>query len=177
MQNTRYTKRIRIFTSVYAAVAVFAVAMLIYTIITIQRINSSIVPEYHYYGSDTVSGWATIFSGLGYMGGWMGKAFLMLYIMVCGAETVYWTAGAVLSLILRKRVLAGHPSVNLGIAVGVWTIIPGVQSLVSLAAALAKRTMNVCSAGILFAMSAVFIGGGIFLLTAINRGEWKYGGQ
>ena len=39
MQNTLYTKRIRIFTSVYAAVAVFAVAMLIYTIITIQRVN------------------------------------------------------------------------------------------------------------------------------------------
>ena len=175
--ETEYSRRIRIFTVVYLAAAVIGIAVLVYMIATVLGMNSVITPEYHYHGNGAVSGWATIFSVLGYMGGWMGKAFLLLYAMLLGLGTLYWIVGLIMNMILRKKASQGVRADALGTVMGVWTIIPGVMSAGSLIAGLVKKALDVKSVTALTLISVLFIGGSIYLFVTVSSKDDGYGWQ
>lgn len=175
--ETEYSRRIRIFTAIYLAAAVIGMAILVYMITVVLEINSAITPEYHYHGNGVVSGWATIFSGLGYMGGWMGKAFLMLYAMLLGFGTLYWVVGLIMNTILRKKASQGVRTPALGTVMGVWTMIPGILSAGSMIHGIVKKTLDARSVTVLSLISALFIVGSIFLLKTVSGRDDEYGWQ
>ena len=175
--ETEYSRRIRIFTAVYLAAAVIGMAILVYMIAVVLGMNSAITPEYHYHGNGAVSGWATIFSGLGYMGGWIGKALLMLYAILLGLGTLYWVVGLIMNTILRKKASQGVRTPALGTVMGVWTMIPGILSAGSMIHGLVKKTLDVKSVTVLSLVSALFIVGSIFLLKTVSGRDDEYGWQ
>ena len=167
-QEAGYRKRIGIFTTVYMAAAVIALVLLALTVVLLLVIHHLYQPQFTNYGNDAVSGWATIFSGLGYLGGMLGKALLLVLAAVCVIAAVYWIVGLILDILLKKNALAGSPSAKgLGTALGIWTILPGAGSLVSLFTSLAGDGPR--PGGILppVISAAVFLGAGAFLLVTV----------
>ncbi len=165
--NMRYRGRIRIYTNAYKIVAVIALAVMALSFAACLKYYNMIRPEFTYYGNDDVSGWATILSGFGYMIGVFGKVLLYIMAIICVIAAVYWTIGLLFNHLLRKKMDQEASPKGMGIALGVWTIIPGVLSLNGLISVIANKTaeLKICITGGL--LSALFIGAGIFLLITV----------
>jgi len=171
MQDDRYEKRIRIFTTVYTVVAVMALVLLVSAIVSLLVLNHALQPEFTYHGNDTVSGWATIFSMIGYLGGIFGKALLGLLILILALLAAYWIVGLVLNFVLRKRSAGGETTKGVGTALGIWTVIPGAMSLYDLATGVVNKTAELGDVLRDLPAAALFLGGGIFLLVTLHGKE------
>ena len=171
IQDIQRRKRIRIFTTAYIVAAVIALILLALYIVILLIANNMIQPEYTYYGNDDVSGWATILSGIGFLGGIVGKVLIGLIVIILLLLAVYWAIGLVLNHFLRKNAANGVPVRGVGTALGIWTLIPGAVFLIGLIEALmnpqAKRD-SLAADGI---FAALFICGSIFLLITLWRKE------
>ena len=164
-------KRILIFTTVYTVVAAAALVLLAVSIVTLQALNNELQPEFTNYGNDTVSGWATIFSMIGYLGGIFGKALLGLLVLILALMAAYWIVGLVLNSVLRKRSAGGETTKGVGTALGIWTMIPGAMSLYDLIVSVMNKTAERGDILRDFPAAALFLGGGIFLLVTLHGKE------
>ena len=160
--------RIGIFTIVYRIAAIIMLAMSSVAGVGLIVVNYLIKPEYHYYGNDTVSGWATIFSAFGYIGALFGKVLFAIIAFLCLAAAVYWTAGLILNHFLAKYNKSGDGSVKgVGTALAVLTMLPGCGSFMGLLSSLFSKSLHLSQCLGMLAYTAVFIGGGVYLLIAI----------
>lgn len=77
------------------------------------------------YGSDTVSGWETIFSLLEVLSGTFFAPILFAAIaLLTVIIAAYWIVGIIASLSLKKASQSGLSYNSLGIFFGIWAIIP-----------------------------------------------------
>lgn len=84
------------------------------------------------YGDDTVSGWATIFSLIGFLSGkFFAPLVLACVVLFVTAAASYWITGIVFCLSLKKKILAGLPYKGLGTFLGAWAVIPAVTLISS----------------------------------------------
>ncbi len=166
-----YRKRIWLFTTVYRVIAVVVLILLVLAAAFLFLLQGSIQPQYIYYGNDAVSGWATIFSGLGYLAAWFGKTMILLLVAFFVLFAGYWIIGLILNRILRRSIDNGSSVKGLGVALGIWTMIPGVLSLTDLVSRFMNQAAAQGSANPQLFFSAAFIGGGIYLLVTALRNE------
>ncbi len=167
IQDIQRRKRIRIFTTAYIVAAVIALIMLALYIAILIITNNMIQPEYTYYGNDDVSGWATILSGIGFLGGIVGKVLIGLIVIILLLLAVYWAIGLVLNHFLRKNAANGAHIRGVGTALGIWTFIPGVVFLIGLIEAFMNPQAKWGSLAADGIFAALFIGGSIFLLITL----------
>ena len=115
-RDDRRGKRIGIFTTVYTVVAAAALVLITSLIVTLLACNRELQPEFTNYGDGTVTGWATIFSMIGFLGGLFGKALIGLLVIFLAMAAVYCVVGLILNLFLRKKAAAGEPVKGVGTA-------------------------------------------------------------
>ena len=170
-RDDRRGKRIGIFTTVYTVAAAAALVLIASLIVTLLAFNRELQPEFTNYGDGTVSGWATIFSLIGFLGGLFGKVLIGLLVIFLAMAAVYCVVGLILNLFLRRKAAAGEPVKGVGTALGIWTMIPGALSLYNLFDSLMRRTAelpDILRDGL---FAALFLGGSFFLLVTLYGKE------
>ena len=126
MLMTKEKYWIKRLTLAYIAVAAAGIAQLAFAAVKIflpllRWMNVDFVN----YGSDTVSGWETIFSLFEVLSGTLFAPILFAAItLLTVIIAAYWIAGIISSLSLKKASQSGLPYNGLGIFFGIWSIIP-----------------------------------------------------
>lgn len=126
--------RIQRLASAYTAIALSGLAYLAFSAAKavpplLQWMDAGFVN----YGDDTVSGWATIFSLIGFLSGkFFAPLVLACVVLFVTAAASYWITGIVFCLSLKKKILAGLPYKGLGTFLGAWAVIPAVTLISSL---------------------------------------------
>lgn len=125
--------RIQRLASAYIAIALSGLAYLAFSAVKVvppilQWMDAGFVN----YGDDTVSGWATIFSLIGFLSGtFFAPLILVCVVLLVTATAFYWIMGIVLCLSLKKKVRSGLPYKGLGTLLGAWVVIPAVTLISS----------------------------------------------
>lgn len=170
-RDNRRGKRIGIFTTVYTVAAAAALVLIASLIVTLLAFNRVLQPEFTNYGDGTVSGWATIFSLIGFLGGLFGKVLIGLLVIFLAMAAVYCVVGLILNLFLRRKAAAGEPVKGVGTALGIWTMIPGALSLYELIYSLMHRAAELADVLRDGLFAALFLGGSLFLLVTLYGKE------
>ena len=166
--DQKYLKRLRFFTVAYMVVSIIMLIGSACGIILFAVLHHVIPAEFVYYGNDAVSGWATIFSGIGYLAGLFGRFFMLALIIACVFAAVYWIIGLVLNHYLKASVERNDRSCRgVGTALSVWTILPGAGIWIGILSTL-LREANGFSGLIPGGLTgAVYLAAGIFLLLSV----------
>ena len=170
VMQINHEKRLRIFTIVYLIAAAILLVFMACELFVLIQVNQ-LQPTFTNYGSGDVEGWATIVSGIGFIAGWTGKAIVAIMEVIFAVVAAYWGIGIVLDLILFFMVRKNKPFYKgTGIALGIWTILPGGILLISVPIALIDGNIEAGSIALMAVIAAAFIAAGVFLLVSL-KGE------
>lgn len=130
------------------AYVVLASMALIYLAVSAAKIFPVIIecmnPEFVNYGNDTVSGWATIFSLLGFLAGTFLMPFVFVaYVIYTALIAAYWIAGMVLSVLLKKKADCEMPCKKIGLFFTTWAVVPCIYGLYISIRALFKNGIEI----------------------------------